>query len=151
MEQFQFNIDVNPDASEIASLTDRIDTFNIEETRTYDFKELAIFLRDSTRQLIAGIYAFTWGGCLDIRTLWVREDLRRAGIGSKLMDTVEQEAIRRGCSIATLETHSFQAPGFYEKLGYEEIGVLDGYPYGHKKHYLRKVLSTQVPPGDSSD
>jgi GNAT superfamily N-acetyltransferase len=142
MEQFQFNIDVNPDAREIQSLNDHIDTFNVEETRIHDFKELAIFLRDSTRQLIAGVYAFTWGGCLDIRSLWVREDLRGAGFGSKLMDAVEQEAIRRGCRIATLETHSFQAPRFYEKLGYEEIGVLDGYPIGHKKHYLKKLLST---------
>lgn len=142
MEQFQFNIDVNPDAREVQSLSNRIDTFNVEETRIYDFKELAIFLRDSTGQLIAGVYAFTWGGCLDIRSVWVREDLRGAGIGSKLMDAVEQEAIRRGCRIATLETHSFQAPRFYERLGYEEIGVLDGYPVGHKKHYLRKLLST---------
>jgi len=94
------------------------------------------------RQLIAGIRAYTWGGCLDIRSLWVREDFRGEGLGSKLMRAVEQEAIRRGCHIATLETHSFQAPGFYEKLGYEEIGVLDGYPIGHKKHYLKKVLST---------
>ncbi|HEV2281768.1 MAG TPA: GNAT family N-acetyltransferase [bacterium] len=142
MEQFQFIIDVNPDAREVQSLNNRIDTFNVEETRIYDFKELAIFLRDSTRQLIAGVYAFTWGGCLDIRSVWVREDLRGAGIGSKLMDAVEREAIRRGCRIATLETHSFQAPRFYERLGYEEIGVLDGYPIGHKKHYLRKLLST---------
>ena len=142
MEQFQFNIDVNPDAREIESLRDRIDTFNIEETRIYDFTELTISLRDSRGQLIAGIYAFTWGGCLDIRSLWVREDLRRMGIGSKLMVAVEQEAIRRGCFIATLETHSFQAPRFYKELGYEEIGVLDGYPIGHKKHYLKKVLST---------
>ena len=137
-----FNIDVNPDAREVESLTDHIDTFNVEETRIYDFKELAISLRDSTKQLVAGIYAFTWGGCLDIRSLWVREDHRRAGIGSKLMHAAEQEALHRGCRIATLETHSFQAPGFYEKLGYEEIGVLDGYPIGHKKHYLKKVLST---------
>ncbi|HKV45926.1 MAG TPA: GNAT family N-acetyltransferase [bacterium] len=81
------------------------------------------------------------GFCVDIRLLWVREDFRGAGLGSKLMHAVEHEAIRRGCHIATLETHSFQAPGFYEKLGYEKIGVLDEYPIGHQKHYLKKVLS----------
>jgi len=93
-------------------------------------------------QPIAGIYAYTRGGCLDIRFLWVREEFRGVGLGSKLMHAVEQEAIRRGCHIATLETHSFQAPGFYQKLGYDAIGVLDGYPVGHKKHDLKKVLST---------
>jgi GNAT superfamily N-acetyltransferase len=146
MERFQFNVDVNPDAREIESLKDRIDAFNIRETGIYEFTELAIFLRDSMRELIAGIYAYAWGGCLDIRYLWVREGLRRAGIGSRLMAAVEQEAIRRGCRIATLETHSFQAPHFYEKLGYKEIGVLDGYPIGHMKYYLKKALSTEVDP-----
>jgi ribosomal protein S18 acetylase RimI-like enzyme len=72
----------------------------------------------------------------------VREDLRRTGIGSKLLHAAEHGAIRRGCRIATLETHSFQAPHFYEKLGYEEIGVLDGYPIRHKKYYLKKILAT---------
>jgi len=141
-QQFQFDIEVNPDPRDIESLRDHVDTFNVEETKIYDYGDLAIFLRDSMRQLIAGIRAYTWGGCLDIRFLWVHEDFRGEGLGSKLMRAVEQEAIRRGCHIATLETHSFQAPGFYEKLGYEEIGVLDGYPIGHKKHYLKKVLST---------
>jgi len=111
-QQFQFDIEVNPDPRDIESLRDHVDTFNVEETKIYDYGDLAIFLRDSMRQLIAGIRAYTWGGCLDIRFLWVREDFRGEGLGSKLMRAVEQEAIRRGCHIATLETHSFQAPGF---------------------------------------
>ena len=136
-----FEINTNPDPRDVESLKDSVDTFNVDETRIYDFKELAILLQDSTGQMSAGIYAYTWGGCLDIRLLWVRADRRGAGLGSNLMRAAEQEAIARGCHVATLETHSFQAPGFYKKLGYEEIGVLDGYPVRHKKYYLKKILS----------
>jgi GNAT superfamily N-acetyltransferase len=143
MGQFQFAIDVNPDPRDVEALKDLIDTFNVEETCTNDFKELAIFVRDSAKRLVAGVYAYTWGGCLDVRLIWVRQDFRRAGVGSRLMQAVEREAIRRGCRVATLETHSFQAPDFYEKLGYETIGILDGYPFGHKKHYLKKKLVSQ--------
>jgi len=140
MGQSQLDINANPSAREIELLKDRIDTFNIGETKISDFKEIAIFVRDSASEYVAGIYAYTWGGCLDIRFVWVREDLRGAGLGSKLMQAVEHEAMNRGCHVATLETHSFQAPRFYQKLGYEEFGVLDAYPIGHKKHYMRKML-----------
>ena len=141
MDHTRLKIDINPEHRDVESLKDRVDTFNVDETRIYDFKELAILLKDSTGQMFAGIYAYTWGGCLDIKLLWVRADCRGAGLGSNLMRAAEQEAIARGCHVATLETHSFQAPDFYKKLGYEEIGVLDGYPIHHKKYYLKKILS----------
>lgn len=37
----------------------------------------------------------------------------------------EQEAIARGCRGAWLDTYSFQARGFYERLGYAVFGILD--------------------------
>ena len=140
MEHTRFEIDSRPESREVESLKDRIDTFNVDETKIYDFKELAIFLRDPTGQLTAGLYAYTWGGCLYIKLVWVREDCRGNGLGSSLMRAAEREAIARGCHIAMLATHSFQAPDFYKKLGYEEIGVLDGYPIHHKKYFLKKRL-----------
>jgi len=138
MEQFQFDIDVNPDAREIESLRDHVGTFNVEETKIHDYKELAIFLRDSMSPLIAGIRTYTSGSCLDIRLLWVREGFRGAGLGSKLMHAVER---RRSAEAATSPRSRhivFRRLVFCEKLGHEEIGVLDGYPIGHKKHYLKK-------------
>jgi len=114
MDHTRLKIDINPDHRDVECLKDRVDTFNVDETRIYDFKELAILLKDAAGQMY---------------------------VGSNLMRAAEQEAIARGCHVATLETHSFQAPGFYKKLGYEEIGVLDEYPIHHKKYYLKKILS----------
>ena len=57
------------------------------------------------------------------------------------MDAAEREAVARRCHLAVLDTHSFQAPDFYKRLGYEEIGVADGYPIGHKKYFLKKALA----------
>ena len=50
-------------------------------------------------------------------------------------------AIRRGCFAATLETHSYEALGFYQKRGYEVFGMLEDYPPGHSKYFLRKRLA----------
>jgi hypothetical protein len=56
------------------------------------------------------------------------------------MADAEAYARSRGAVGATLETYSFQARPFYERLGYEVIGSLDGYPPGHVKFFLRKHL-----------
>jgi hypothetical protein len=57
------------------------------------------------------------------------------------MKDSESYARSRGAIGATVETHSFQARPFYERLGYEVFGTLDGHPPGHVKFYLRKALA----------
>ena len=79
-QQFQFDIEVNPDPRDIESLRDHVDTFNVEETKIYDYRDLAIFLRDSMGQLIAesvrihGVGASTFDSCGCART-FVERDL----------------------------------------------------------------------------
>ena len=103
------------------------------------WRPLAIFLRDET-QIVAGLAGETYCGWLFVKNLWVSEGLRGRGVGRELMVRAEVLARERGCHSAHLDTFSFQARGFYEKLGYEEFGRLD-YPLGHHKHFMRKRLT----------
>jgi hypothetical protein len=48
--------------------------------------------------------------------------------------------LERGCLNAFLETFSFQAPLFYQKLGYEVFGRADDWPVGHTHYFLKKRL-----------
>jgi ribosomal protein S18 acetylase RimI-like enzyme len=57
------------------------------------------------------------------------------------MQRAEDEARRRGCRGAWLDTYSFQARGFYERIGYEVFGVIDDFPPGHSRLFLRKTFS----------
>ena len=57
------------------------------------------------------------------------------------MQSAEAYAQSRGAVGVTLETHSFQARPFYERLGYQVFSTLDGYPSGHSKFFLKKVLA----------
>ena len=58
----------------------------------------------------------------------------------QLMNDAEREAIRRGCRGAWLDTYSFQARGFYERLGYTIFGTIDNYPPGHSRIFLKKTF-----------
>ncbi len=103
-------------------------------------KSFAIFLKDNNYKAYAGIIAFcTWNG-MHIDSLWVDSALRGMGYGTRLMKIAEEEAIKRGCTIAYTDTFTWQAPGFYEKLGYILYGKLEDFPEGNTLSYFRKHL-----------
>ena len=83
---------------------------------------------------------WTWGGGAKVQTLWVRPDLRRHGYGTRLLAAAEGEARARGCDRILLDTFSFQAPLFYQKHGYEVMGVENDTLLEHKHYRLRKRL-----------
>ena len=70
----------------------------------------------------------------------MRADRRRRGLGTRLLAAAEREIGRRGCGQVALSTHSFQAPGFYARFGYQECGRTPAYPRGHDEIHLVKRL-----------
>jgi ribosomal protein S18 acetylase RimI-like enzyme len=121
-------------------LIDEINRFNLDTTAIPDFHEMLKVETNSDGELIAGVYAWSWGGTCWIDALWVREDMRRQAVGSRLLAAAEEEARHRGCEQLAVETHTFQAPAFYRRHGFEVVGTLPGYPRGHSELLLRKRL-----------
>ncbi len=142
MEEYHWNLEDPPKGEDIQFLENQIYEYNVAQTGYADGRLLGIFLRDDGGAIVAGLYGWTWGGCLQVQDVWVREELRGRGYGARLLLAAETEAIARGCRQAQLETHSFQAPEFYPKYGYEVVGVIEGYPHGHKKYFFRKTLGS---------
>ena len=138
---YSLELDDSPSYEETGFLARQISEFNFAETEIRDGRELMIRLRDTDGRVAAGLYGWTWGGCLQVASLWVREDVRGVGHGSRLLRTAEEEAIARGCRLALLDTHDFQAPDFYKKYGYQVVFTIEGYPQGHSKIWLKKRLS----------
>ena len=66
--------------------------------------------------------------------------MRGAGLGRQLLQRAEAIARERGCHGLWLDTFSFQARGFYEKLGFSLFGEIEDYPPGHSRFFLRKRL-----------
>ena len=133
-------LETEPTGEDVEFLNNRINEFNVTRTGIPFDSALAYFERTDDGEITAGIYGWTWGGCCEIRSLWVTVERRGQGAGTRLMQAAEQEAISRGCNQIVLDTHSFQAPDFYRKLGFEVFGTVNGYPHDHQKLYLRKLL-----------
>ena len=105
-----------------------------------DWTPRHILGRDAEGAIKAGIRFFTSYEWLFVQMLWIAEPYRRRGIGSRLIAEAEQAAREQGCRRAYLDTFTFQAPTFYERLGYREFGRLDDYPPGHSRIWLAKRL-----------
>ncbi len=130
----------DPTLADIDFLEDRLYEFNREATGIHDGRGLAVVLRDDAGEILAAAAGHTWGETCELRQVWVAEALRRQGLGRAMLAAAEAEAIRRGCVQLVLTTHSFQGPGFYEKLGYTVVAELPDYPRGHAQLVLRKRL-----------
>ncbi|MEU8886403.1 GNAT family N-acetyltransferase [Streptomyces sp. NPDC048442] len=132
---------VGEDDKELADRLDKeLTAFNSDATGAYDEQELSVRVTDEDGELVGGLTGFTWGGLGSIHMLWVREDARRDGWGSRLMRAAEEEMRRRGCDRAMVSSFTFQAPDFYQRLGYEETARLPGIPGGNQDVFFFKKL-----------
>ncbi len=136
----RLDIEDAPSDADVEILPNGLEAFNESRWPGHQpWRPLAVFARDG-RRILAGLGGETYSGWLSIRYLWVGEGLRGKGIGRELMAGAERRALERGCHSAWVDTFSFQAPGFYRKLGYEAFGELD-YPPEHKRFFLKKRLT----------
>ena len=98
----------------------------------------AVFM-DSGR-VVAGVNGAEYWRKLHVRRLWVDADYRSRGLGRRLMEWAEERGRDLGCTGVVVDTMSFQAPGFYERLGYRRFGLSEGYEGGASRHYFEKGL-----------
>jgi GNAT superfamily N-acetyltransferase len=104
-----------------------------------DYRRMALTLREGN-QIVGALVGVTYWGWLFIEQLWVLQTLRHKGLGQSLIKKAESEARKRGVKSIYLHTFSFQAPGFYKKLGYRQFGKLKDFPAGNDKLWFMKAL-----------
>jgi GNAT superfamily N-acetyltransferase len=126
-----------PEAARIIS--DGLDAFNDAVVGYADREPLHVVVRASEHgQILGGISGRTSLGLLFINVVYLPEELRGAGIGTRMMTLAEEEARRRGCCAGVLFTINFQAPGFYQRLGWRVFGEIPCDPPGTSRVFLTK-------------
>jgi GNAT superfamily N-acetyltransferase len=124
-------------------LEERIYEFNANATGYHDARLLAGRICDEAGTVVAGFSGYTWGGCCELANVWVDQRRRGQGLGTRLLRRAEDEARARGCRRIVLATHTFQAPGFYERMGYQRKYAIEGRPHGFEDVIYVKVLDDQ--------
>ena len=130
----------HPSETETDYIREALNQFNCAHVGDDGHTPLNLIEYDADGSIIGGLLGGTYWGWMYIDILWVREDHRRQGVGSRLLTEAEKEAMRRGCHHVHVDTMSWQAPMFYQKHGYEVIGVLPDIPRGNQKYLLMKTL-----------
>lgn len=128
-------------------ITNQLVAFNLAHTTAlpdeqYEPLPLHLYVLDRIGTVLGGLVGRTHSipSWFEISVIWVDERVRHQGLGQRLMEQAEHEARQRGCRYARLATGNYQAPAFYQKLGYTLYGTLENCPPGETVLYFWKAL-----------
>jgi len=131
-----------PEDGERTVVMDGLRAYNEERAGVSDARQLAILTRDpDTGEVVGGLLGRSYLGLLTVERFFLPENLRRGGLGGRILAMAEEEGRRRGCTRAVLSTLHFQAPGFYLKQGWEVAARIECEPPGHTRFYMTKNLA----------
>jgi GNAT superfamily N-acetyltransferase len=136
--RWRIDIPDAPTAEHRDSVLGGLADFNAAHGYPADSRPVAVLLRDEAGSIVGGLWGRTGFGWLFVEFLLVPDALRGRGVGTALMEAAERIAAQRGCVGAWLTTFTFQARGFYEKLGYALFGELENSPGDNVRLFLRK-------------
>lgn len=140
MPNYSIELETSPNVDDVHAIYDGLSAYNRLHAPNDNYQPLVLALRDPDGKVIGGLVGETYWSWLHVDALWLEESVRGLSFGTKLLNMAEQEAIRRGCRHSQLETHDFQALGFYQKQGYILFAQLDDFPPEHIKYFLKKEL-----------
>lgn len=133
----QFDLLINPSDAELDPVHRELVAFNRAVLGKEMYVRLAAIARDNDR-LMGGAYGELLWDWLHVDAVWVADDLRGKGIGTRLLQRIEAAALQHGITRAHVETTSFQAYGFYAGQGYSVFGQLADKPEGHTMYFMKK-------------
>jgi GNAT superfamily N-acetyltransferase len=113
---------------------------NVRLVGAYRFKAVCTLAFDAKGRIVGGLMGTTYWGWLYIHVSWVDRGVRGQGVGGRLIQRMEEIAFKRGCRRAYVGTWSFQAPGYYRKMGYRPFSRLKDFPPGHTIFEFQKEL-----------
>ena len=120
------------------ALEEGLEANNLSFSGPSNWQEIQVAAYDDDGRLSGAITGESLNKWMKISFLWVREDQRKQGVGSQLIEAAEAEAHKRGDHGMVVKTYSYQAPEFYKKHGFIQHGEVADYPPGYACLYLAK-------------
>ena len=114
--------------------------FNRKTAGPFNYSRTVLTARSEAGKILGGLILQSYWKESYVELLWLSSRARKQGLGRDLMAEAERRARRRGSKLLHLNTYSFQAPGFYEKLGFRRFGKMSGSPKGASRYFYVKGL-----------
>lgn len=133
-------IDLKLEPGVVGAIVKGLGAYNASQTGGAMPHHLVLAVKDAQQEVVGGLVGATYLGWLQVQALWVDDTLRGQGHGTALLRRAEAIALERGCPRVFLETLSFQALPFYEKLGYAVVSTIADFPPGGARYALTRML-----------
>ncbi|HBM3574440.1 TPA: GNAT family N-acetyltransferase [Listeria innocua] len=92
-------------------------------------------------KVVGGVTAKTSYGELHVSLLSLDQKMQGTGVGTALIEQIERYGREHHCHHISLTTFSYQAPEFYKKCGFTELGRIKDFPLkGEEKYFFVKYL-----------
>lgn len=140
-EETSYRIEFPATPEDVDRIQAGLSEFNRSRIPDKGHVPLSFTLRDTAGQFAGGLTGYIAYKWLFVDLLWVMDRARGQGQGRRLLLAAEEEARKHGCRNAWVDTFSFQARDFYERLGYSIFGELEDFPPGHRRYFMRKALA----------
>jgi GNAT superfamily N-acetyltransferase len=141
--EWRIEIPKAPTAEEREAVLAPLAAFNAASGYPGEALPVAVLIRDGAGTIVGGLWGRTGYDWLFVEFLVVPDALRGRGVGTALMASAERIAGERGCVGAWLTTFTFQARGFYEKLGYRLFGEIENSPGDNVRLLMKKRLEAR--------
>lgn len=106
-----------------------------------NYRDYGFLLKDAAGGIVGGLTGYVLYDWMFIQFVAVSEDLRGQGLGKVLMQQAEAWARQQGLGGMWLDTFAFQAPAFYQALGFTEFGTIQDHPAGSRRIFFEKRLA----------
>jgi len=131
-------LETSPKKTDEQVVLDGLRAFNVAVIGQPNERPVDVFVRAADGRVLGGLVGVIKWRWLYVSKLWIPDSLRGRDLGTAIMRRAEEHAWSEDCLGVYLDTFEYQALGFYQKLGYELFGTLEGFPPGYRQFYLRK-------------
>jgi len=132
-------------SAEWSALEHHLHNENRRLTGRDDDRGLAFVIREDAGRTIGVAAGYSWAGTSELELMWIDEAHRGHGYATQLINAFVAEAASRGARRIWVSSHDFQAPGLYEKAGFERMAEFAGWPEGHSNIILCKTIAANGP------